>query len=63
MVRHLNENELAEYADILLKNTDILDPVIEDHVATCIFCKVELMNICDLLSFKEDRSESVEKSI
>jgi hypothetical protein len=46
---HLDNNELAQFAEFLRHETDRIPDRLADHVASCAFCREELMAITDIL--------------
>jgi hypothetical protein len=55
--KHLDENELAQYADYLRNNTGNVPEELIEHVASCGYCRAELMAISDLLDTLPDLAE------
>lgn len=52
--KHLDENELAQYADYLRHETDQMPEGLVEHVAGCSYCRGELMAITDMLDAMPD---------
>jgi len=51
---HLDENQLAQYAEYLRDETRQIPEKLIDHVASCSYCRAELMAITDLLDTLPD---------
>ena len=57
MESHLSEQELAQYVDALvLDKEDELPQEVLEHVAECFECKIEIMEVFELVG--ADKSES-----
>jgi hypothetical protein len=54
---HLDENELAQYADYLRHESGEVTDEMIDHVAACNYCRAEIMAITDLLDKLPDLAE------
>lgn len=54
---HPDENELARYAEYLRHETDQVPQELIDHVASCSYCRAELMAISDMLDALPDLAE------
>lgn len=47
--KHLDDNELAQYAEYLRHETGRIPDKLIDHVSSCSYCRAELMAITDML--------------
>jgi hypothetical protein len=54
---HLDDNELAQYAEYLRHETGRIPDKLIDHVASCGYCRAELMAITDMLDTLPDLVE------
>lgn len=54
---HLDDNELAQYAEYLRHETGRIPDKLIDHVASCGYCRAELMAITDVLDTLPDLVE------
>ncbi|MFA6127533.1 MAG: hypothetical protein WC699_09520 [Bacteroidales bacterium] len=54
---HPDANELALYAECLRDGTDRIPQKVKDHVASCAWCRSELMAISDMLDTLPDVAE------
>jgi len=49
MEKCLDEKKVAESEDFLCYDTGMLDAEVMNHVEGCLYCKQEVMNVCDLV--------------
>ncbi|TSA39176.1 MAG: hypothetical protein D4R64_00540 [Porphyromonadaceae bacterium] len=60
---HLDDNELAQYAEYLRHEAGQIPGKLIDHVASCGYCRAELMAITDLLDTLPDVAEEPTNSV
>ena len=60
---HLDDNELAQYAEYLRDETGQIPGKLIDHVASCGYCRAELMAITDMLDTLPDIAEEPNPSV
>lgn len=56
-LEHLDDNELAQYAEYLRHETGRIPDKLIEHVASCSYCRAELMAITDMLDTLPDIAE------
>jgi len=54
---HLDENQIAQYAEYLRHETSQIPDELIDHVESCPYCRAEIMAVADLLDSMPDLAE------